>query len=440
LPDLGSGLVEATVVEWYVAVGDVVEEGQTVADVETEKSVISLPSPFAGRIAGLGAAAGAALDVGAPLLVVDVPGDDASAASDRRPTDAADAPAGPAGTAVPASTIPPSPDPSAPAGPPATGRGLATPLVRRLARQHDLDLAAITGTGRGGIVTRRDVEAAVSARAPGGTSEPGAPAASRDSAGAVTPPAPTTGDSRGGASAPSAAEGAPAPPAGGERHRMSPLRRTIAERMARSWREIPHITSHDLVDCAALLDARRRLSDRLGRPVPIEALLIKGVVPVLREFPQFNAVVDGEDVVHLHEQHVAVAVDTPDGLLAPVVHRAGELGVQELSERVLDLAERARARTLRREELAGATFTVSNIGASGGGSASVVPIVPLPTTAILSVGRAEQRAVVRDGQIVAAWVLPLDVSCDHRVIDGADVRRFVARVREVVEEPLLLAR
>ncbi len=391
LPDLGSGLIQATVVEWHIGVGDLVEEGQTVVDVETEKSVISLPTPFAGRIAMLGAEEGAALDVGAPLLVVDVDGPAARTTG----TDAGARAATAGGALV---------KPDAPVPP---AEVLATPLVRRLARQHGLDLATVPGTGRGGVVTRRDVEAAVATTAAGGTQ---------------------------------AAPEAPAPDLRGERHRMSPLRRTIAERMARSWREIPHITSHDLVDCAALLEARRRLSERLGRPVPIEALVIKGVVPILRDFPQFNAVVDGDDVVHLGEHHVAVAVDTPDGLLAPVVRGAGVLGLQELADRVVDLAERARARTLRPEELAGATFTVSNIGASGGGSASVVPIVPLPTTAILSVGRAEQRAAVRDGRVAAAWVLPVDVSCDHRVIDGADVRRFVGRVREVIEEPLLLAR
>nr|WP_246305028.1 dihydrolipoamide acetyltransferase family protein [Nocardioides thalensis] len=399
LPDLGSGLVEAEVLEWHVAVGDRVSEGDDMVDVETAKSVISVPAPFDGVVSGLAGAPGTVLAVGAVLVTLQT---DSRAEIDTPvPSDpvagsgAADVPASSSRTVVPSGAQT------------TAGRDIdpgsevrAFPLARRVARQHGLALTAVTGTGRGGVVTRADVEREVARRT---------------------------------AEAPVAPEVLAA-----ERRRLSVTRRTIAERMSRAWREIPHITSHDHVDAEALLAARSALARAMGGPVPLEVLAVMALTRVLPEFPEFNATLDGDDLVLHASFDVAVAVDTPAGLVTPVLRGAERLGAAALTERITDLVTRARDRSLTPAELDGGSITLSNIGAAGGGSASVVPIVPPGTTAIVSLGRAEERPVVRDGAVVAGVRLPVDVSCDHRVIDGAAVRRFVGALRMRLEDPLTL--
>ncbi|MGH9053861.1 MAG: dihydrolipoamide acetyltransferase family protein, partial [Acidimicrobiia bacterium] len=259
----------------------------------------------------------------------------------------------------------------------------ALPVVRKLAAEMGVDLGTVQGTGPGGRITRGDVEAASSGRAE-------------------------------------------------ERVPLSRLRRTIAEHMTRSWREIPHVTTFGEAEASRLLDARRKLAARREGPLPLEAFLIRSVLPALRDFPEFNASLEGENVVLRRRFGIGVAVDTTEGLIVPVVKDADQRSLEELTAEVVRLAEAARARKLAPEDMAGLTFTVSNIGAVGGGYGT--PIIPYGTTAILSVGRAEDRAVVRDGRVAVAPIFPLSLSFDHRVIDGAKGRRFLAMVIEQLEE------
>jgi pyruvate dehydrogenase E2 component (dihydrolipoamide acetyltransferase) len=216
---------------------------------------------------------------------------------------------------------------------------------------------------------------------------------------------------------------------------MSRLRRTIAGNMSRSWAEIPHVTTFDDIDATRLLEVRDALAERHGEKVPIEALVVKAVIPALAAFPEFNATIDGDDLVIHGSYDVGIAVDTPDGLLVAVIEDAGARGVLDLSSEVRRLGEGARARALTPAELTGQTFTVSNIGAVGGGHGT--PIVPYGTTAILSVGKARSRPLVYQGDIVIAPVMPLSLSYDHRVIDGAIGRRFMTLLMENLEEPAL---
>ena len=194
------------------------------------------------------------------------------------------------------------------------------------------------------------------------------------------------------------------------------LRRTIAEHMSSSWREIPHVTIFQDVDATRLLAARRALARRHERQIPMEALVIKALAPVLRRFREFNATLDGDELVLHRSLDIGIAVDTADGLLVPMVPNAGEMGLLSLGEAVSDLGTRGKARTLAAHELTGATFTVSNFGALGGGRGT--PIIPSGTTAILAVGRAEDTPVVRDGRVSVAPMMPLSLAFDHRVIDG----------------------
>ncbi len=202
---------------------------------------------------------------------------------------------------------------------------------------------------------------------------------------------------------------------------MSPTRRAIAEHLSRSWREIPHVTTYGEAPAVPLFTARERAGG-----VPLEVLLIEAVLPVLVRFPDFNASISGDEVVHKLHYDIGFAVDTPQGLLVAVVRDAPALDRDALTAEVLRLAAAARAQEAAPSELRGQTFTLSNIGAVGGRYGT--PIVPYGTTAILSVGRADDRAVVRDGAIVAERELPLSLSYDHRVIDGAGGRAFLAAV------------
>jgi pyruvate dehydrogenase E2 component (dihydrolipoamide acetyltransferase) len=213
------------------------------------------------------------------------------------------------------------------------------------------------------------------------------------------------------------------------------LRRTIAANMSKSWSEIPHVTTFDDVDATRLIEVREALGHRYDMKIPMEALVVKAVIPGLMEYPEFNATIDRDELV-VHGAHdIGIAVDTPDGLLVAVIRDAESKSVIELAQEVRRLGEGAKNRSLKPDELAGQTFTVSNIGAVGGGHGT--PIIPPGTTAILSVGRAKEKPIVFDGDLVIAPVMPLSLSYDHRVIDGAMGRRFMSLVIENLEEPAL---
>jgi pyruvate dehydrogenase E2 component (dihydrolipoamide acetyltransferase) len=216
---------------------------------------------------------------------------------------------------------------------------------------------------------------------------------------------------------------------------MSRLRRTIAANMSKSWAEIPHVTTFEDVDATRLLETRGALAQRYDRKIPLEALVIRAVLPALDAFPEFNATLDGEELVMHASRDIGVAVDTPDGLLVAVIRDADSKGVLQLADEIVSLGEGARGRSLSVDQLTGQTFTVSNIGAVGGGHGT--PIVPYGTTAILSVGRAVDKPVAYDGDLGIAPIMPLSLSYDHRVVDGAQGRRFIALLIENLEEPAL---
>ena len=431
LPDIGEGLTEAEIVRWLIEEGERVEADQPVVEVETDKAVVEIPSPYAGIVLKHGGAAGDVIAVGSVLLVVGEPGEaqpstpdtetesepvtesaPGSFAAEERPE-----PLSVSGDAAPiVGTLSEEAEVLAPRGDSGTtnagGQVLALPVVRKLARDNGIDLAGVKGTGPGGRITREDVQAAIDS---GGPSERQADTGEETE----TPETP-----------------APRPAAtGDEREKLSRLRRTIAANMSKSWAEIPHVTTFEDADATRLLETRSALAHRYDRKIPLEALVVRAVLPALDEFPEFNATLDGEDLVMHTSRDIGIAVDTPDGLLVAVIRDAASKGVLELAEEIVSLGEGARGRSLSVDQLTGQTFTVSNIGAVGGGHGT--PIVPYGTTAILSVGRAVERAVVYDGDLGIAPIMPLSLSYDHRVVDGAQGRRFIALVIENLEEPAL---
>lgn len=266
--------------------------------------------------------------------------------------------------------------------PEAAGSVRAVPAVRKLARESGIDLSGVTGTGPGGAITKGDVLAA------------GADLAT-------------------------------------ERVAMSRMRRTIAEHMARSWREIPHVTVQADVDAGRLLEAHRDARARSETPVPLEAVLAQAVLPLLVEYPEFNATVEDGTVLFKRHYDLGVAVHTDEGLVVVVVPGADELSLHALSHGIIQLAEAARQRSVDPDQLTGQTFTISNIGALGGGHGT--PIIPWGTTAILSLGRARDMPVVRDGKVTVSPMAPLDLSYDHRLIDGAVGQQFLGALVAAIE-------
>lgn len=434
LPDIGEGLTEAEVVRWLIPEGGYVEQDQPVVELETDKAVVEIPSPYAGVVLRHGGAEGETIAVGDVLVVIADPGETAAPVEvhpQAAPETVPEAPPSPAmetpltATTPIVGTITEEAETLGAAQSPAPTSGdqgvKALPVVRKLARENGIDLTSVSGSGPGGRITREDVEAVIAA----GTKAP-------TPAEPVATPPPAAPDVPAPAAAPT---GDKTPTYQSGRQPMSRMRRTIAANMARSWAEIPHVTTFEDVDATRLLEVRDALGMRHETKIPLEALIIKAVVPALVEFPEFNSSIDGDDLV-VHSSHdIGIAVDTPEGLMVAVIRDAGSKGVLELAAEVRRLGEGAKGRTLGIDEITGQTFTVSNIGAVGGGHGT--PIVPYGTTGILSVGMARAKPIVFDDDVVIAPVMPLSLSYDHRVIDGAQGRRFMALIIENLEEPAL---
>lgn len=415
LPDVFEGTAEAEIVEWKVAVGDEVKEDRPLVDVETDKAVVTIPCPTDGVVLKLCGERGEVVPVGALLAVF---GDRSElsregAAEPRQAQSAGDGAA--AGYRAAAGDTAEEPVAAAGAAAAVVGRPLASPAVRRLARERDVDLRSLSGSGPAGRIVREDVLSAGTAPAPAGLEA-----------------------------------AAPAPPSGAARpEKVVPLRglrRTIARNMTQSWQTIPHIVDFREIDASGLIATRRDLRAKaeasgdkeLARVLTMMPLLAKIAATAALSHPGVNASVDmeREEITHHGAVHLSVATSTPDGLLIPVVRDADRKSVAALAREIAVLAEEARARRLGREQLTGGTLTVNNYGALG--SPLSTPIIPPGQSANLGFGRIQERAVVRDGDIVACPVLGLSCSGDHRVLDGADLAAYVNDVCAAIENPVLL--
>ncbi|WP_348788496.1 dihydrolipoamide acetyltransferase family protein [Leifsonia sp. NPDC080035] len=452
LPDLGEGLTDAGLVRWLVAVGDVVTVDQPIAEVETAKSVVEVPTPFAGVVAALHGEEGETVLVGAPLIEV---GDDAPAVAPEGPPAPMDAPA-------------PAPDggsgqvlvgygttdhatvrrrsrttASSTITAPAPGRvvPVVSPVVRALAHRNGVDIAALRPSGEGGVVTRRDVEAAIFPAAPAPTEPATAPA----------PTAATSGPTAEPAVAPEPAvrpEPAPTPaatPAVDPRTGLalaattpfSRFRRTVADAMVRSRSEIPEATVWVDADATELWDARRRLASAAsgGRAPSLLAFIGRFALASLVRHPELGGRVsaDGTALETFNGVNLGVAADTPRGLVVPVVRRADRMSVLDLDAAIGALAAAAREGTLPPADLTGSTFTVNNYGSLGvDGSAA---IINHPEVAILGVGRMIERPWVVDGAVVPRRIVQLSLVFDHRVTDGGVAAGFLREVADAVESP-----
>jgi pyruvate dehydrogenase E2 component (dihydrolipoamide acetyltransferase) len=426
LPDLGEGLTEAEIVHWLVAVGDEVALDQSIVEVETAKSLVEVPSPYAGRVATLHGAAGETVAVGSPLITIDAAG------------------AAPAATAAPAAEVyregekagsgnvligygtvedsgrgrrrrPRSAPRAAVAAEAAPARAAAprarlvvSPLVRRLARDGGVDLASVVPTGAGGVITRSDVVRALAAREDGPAAGAGRSAPTKEAA------ASTSGE---------------------RRTPLNGFRKTVATALSRSRSEIPEATVWVDVDATALWELRERGRTSAGPGPGLMAYLARFVVAALKQYPVLNSRFDNEraEIVELDQVHLGLAVQGDRGLVVPAVIDAGSMTTEQLDHAIRELTARAREGRATPEELAAGTFTLNNYGSFRvDGSAA---IINHPQVAILGLGRIIDRPWVVDGEIVPRKITQMSFVFDHRVCDGGTAAGFMRAVADAVEDP-----
>ncbi|MBA2392297.1 MAG: 2-oxo acid dehydrogenase subunit E2 [Ktedonobacteraceae bacterium] len=414
LPDLGEGMEEAEIRHWLVKPGDKVQLDQAMVQVETDKAVVEIPSPVAGRIADIRVLEGTVAKLGEVLVVFDTDNEGAT----HRPVAAPIANT----IAEPVKSNASMPPVSSSNGP--QQRILAAPAVRKRVFELGIELTAIPSSHPTGRITMDDIQAYVEhapVTAPSNLPEPphGLTNGMGDRASLLS----TTQENK------EVTE---------ERQALTGLRKRIAEHMERSWRTIPHATAFDELDGSELVALRqvlKPLASQRGVRLTYMPLLIKLLLPVLKEFPIFNASLDEErrEIVYKRVYHIGIAADSPEGLLVPVLRNADQLTIIQLASQLEHLVEGAQQRTLTLSEAAGSTFTLNNIGSFGGSSGT--PIINHPEVAILAVGRLQEKAVVQNGTIIARTIMPLALSFDHRVIDGALAGRFLARFKALVEQP-----
>jgi len=523
LPDVGEGVAEGEIVAWHVEPGDHVEEDQVLAEVETDKAVVDLPSPVDGTIVELHAEEGDVVLVGSVVVTIDVDGEEPDEV-EVEPEEAGGAPAAGGAGAEPsgaeASDAGTAEETAAVDGEePAVGddqRVFAPPNVRRLARELGVDITAVEGSGPSGRITEADVRATAETASEPTSGDAGTagtdPAAAEDSAAtgaqADTPAgaqagtvegaadreqtlaapatrkvarelgvdldrvptektrdgeafveaedvrafaeargagdvetAPAAGQQAAGAAETvnTAAEGESPRPVRSEPYRG--IRRTIGQQMDNSATTIPHATHHDTAVVEELVETRADLkgkAEERGITLTYTPFVLKAVTAALQEHPVMNTELDeeAEEIRYKEYYNVGVATATDAGLMVPVVEDVDQKGLLQLASEVNELVEKARKREISREEMQGGTFTVTNFGAIGGEYAT--PIINHPETGILGLGGIEQRPVVDEGEVVAAHTLPLSLSIDHRVIDGAEAAQFANTVIEYLENPRLL--
>jgi pyruvate dehydrogenase E2 component (dihydrolipoamide acetyltransferase) len=422
LPDLGEGMQEAEVVEWLVKPGDTLKLDQTMLKVETDKAVVEIPSPVAGRVAEIRVQDGQTAKVGDVLVVFESTTSGNGRGSLPSQSSTAES------SAMPMSPIT-TPEPISQT-PGMKRRVLAAPAVRRLAFELGVDLEKVTPSLPNGRVSVEDVRSYLE-REKAASSNPASPTLVAEDEEVEQPvsqvPSPVIGKSEHAVT-----------PAQDERQPLKGLRKRIAEHMERSWRTIPHATAFDDVDGGALAKLREALkpeAEKRGTRLTYTPLLIKLVIPLLKEFPVFNASLDEEsrEIIYRRSYHIGVATASPEGLLVPVLRNADQLSLIEIASNLEHLIEGAKKRTLSLSEVSGSTFTLNNVGSFGGSTGT--PIINYPEVAILAVGRLQDKAVVQQGAVIVRPMMPLALSFDHRLIDGALAGAFLARFKELVENP-----
>jgi 2-oxoisovalerate dehydrogenase E2 component (dihydrolipoyl transacylase) len=409
MPDIGEGIAQVELVEWFVKVGDVVSEDQVLADVMTDKATVEIPSAVAGTVVALGGMPGEVMAVGAELIRIEVQGTGNHHAAETPVTvddvdDVASVPSAPSINA-PAKSAPVATAAVHASTSDAGTRPLASPAVRQRARDEGIDLSALRGTGPSGRIRHADLDAFLS--------------------GSRTPQAATMGTPR----------------IDEERIPVIGLRRKIAQRMQEATRQVAHFSYVEEIDVTALLSLRADLNAQFGESrgkLTLLPLLIRALVVALREFPQINAHYDDQQqvVTRYGAVHVGVATQSDNGLMVPVLRHAEAADLWFTAGEINRLAHAARTGKAARNELSGSTITLTSLGALGGIAST--PVINRPEVAIVGVNRVVERPMVVNGQIVIRQMMNLSSSFDHRVVDGMDAARFIQAVKRLLEQPAML--
>jgi pyruvate dehydrogenase E2 component (dihydrolipoamide acetyltransferase) len=434
LPELGENIESAKVLSILVKEGDAVAAEQGLIEVETDKASIEVPSPVAGKVASIMVKEGDEIEVGQAIAAVEAgegpaeqqekkleqekeKEEEKKEAAAEQPSDApaepeAETPPGKPATPAPAEQ--PSAEPARPAEEAPDDGGArrsadvhAAPSVRRIAREMGVDITQVHGSGPQGRVRPADLRG--DGRAPGPAQAPALPDFTQWGEVEVKP--------------------------------LTGIRRATATHMANAWSQVPHVTQHDRADITALESARQQFqkrADAAGAKLTVTAIAIKALAAALRAHPQFNVSLDvaSEQVIYKQYVHIGVAVDTPGGLLVPVIRDADRKGVLKIAVELGDLSSRARDRKLGLDEMRGASCTLTNLG--GLGTTYFTPIVNWPEVAIIGTGRARHEPVWTGAAFEPRLIMPLSISYDHRAVDGADAARFLRWLAEALEAPLLM--
>nr|WP_216367629.1 dihydrolipoamide acetyltransferase family protein [Geobacillus sp. DSP4a] len=418
MPDIGEGIHEGEIVKWFVKPGDEVNEDDVLCEVQNDKAVVEIPSPVKGKVLEILVPEGTVATVGQTLITLDAPGyenmtfkgqeqeeakkeEKTETVSKEEKVDAV-APNAPAAEAEA--------DPNR--------RVIAMPSVRKYAREKGVDIRLVQGTGKNGRVLKEDIDAFLA-----GGAKP-APAAAEEKA------------------APAAAK--PAAPEGEfpeTREKMSGIRRAIAKAMVHSKHTAPHVTLMDEADVTKLVAHRKKfkaIAAEKGIKLTFLPYVVKALVSALREYPVLNTSIDDEteEIIQKHYYNIGIAADTDRGLLVPVIKHADRKPIFALAQEINELAEKARDGKLTPGEMKGASCTITNIGSAGG--QWFTPVINHPEVAILGIGRIAEKPIVRDGEIVAAPVLALSLSFDHRMIDGATAQKALNHIKQLLSDPELL--
>ncbi|HZG70884.1 MAG TPA: dihydrolipoamide acetyltransferase family protein [Chondromyces sp.] len=438
LPDIGEGIHEGEIVKWFVKPGDKVQEDDVLCEVQNDKAVVEIPSPVAGTVEEVLVEEGTVAVVGDVLIKFDAPGyEDLQFKGDHGNEGEAKTEAQVQSTLESGQEVEKA-EAAAPQPAGATGAGaqpqadvdpdrriVAMPSVRKYAREKGVDIRMVAGTGKNGRIVKEDIDTFLA----GGT----APAA-----------APVTEDKAPAAEAPKAAAAAVPVPEGEfpeTREKMSGIRKAIAKAMVNSKHTAPHVTLMDEIDVTKLWAHRKKFKEvaaEKGIKLTFLPYVVKALTSALREFPVLNTSIDDEagEIIQKHYYNIGIAADTDKGLLVPVVKNADRKSMFSISNEINELAGKAREGKLAPAEMKGASCTITNIGSAGG--QWFTPVINHPEVAILGIGRISQKPVVKNGEIVAAPVLALSLSFDHRIIDGATAQNALNHIKRLLNDPELL--
>ena len=416
LPEVAAGATHAVISSWLVNVGDTIAVGQQLAEIETDKAVVELLAEEAGTVLQLIGKPGDEMEVGSTIAVVGAPGESADVPAAEPEAPAAEVPAAPvaAPIATPVATPPAAPVAEAPAPAAASGRQSVSPIARKLAKDSNLDLSQITGTGPGGRIVKRDVLAAAAAGTPAAPATPAAPV--------------PTSSSKELASQEYSSTYSTVP--------HTSMRKAIARRLTESKSTVPHFYLNADCQVDELLALRKKINESSPVKISVNDMVVRAVAAAFMDVPEANVVWTPEAMIKYESVDVSIAVSTDGGLLTPVLRGVEKRSLSNIATTIVDLAERSRAGKLRQEELEGGSFAITNLGMFG--TTSFAAIINPPQSGILAVGAASQRPIVVDGELTIANVMSVTLSADHRAVDGALAAKWLAAFKVRIENPLTM--